>query len=164
MPYSLHDAVYDALNRSPNPSEFVYFEDGSRCRVKIVIDEHSSLEDDGDWFGSLHWPNGGDSGRPSQCDGSAMKLRTRGGFVWWMPPKDIKGDVEAVEQLRNTVAGYFLEQWYYVGIVLEYDSPPCPHCNERKNSTESVWGIESNANIHYFCELADDLLFTCKND
>ena len=162
MPYNLADAVEDALNRSPKSSEFVEFENGSRCRVVIHADGNHTLEDDGDWFGSLHWSDGTE--RPKDCDGSAMKLSTRRGHVWWMPPTDIKGDSEAVKRLKKRVADYFLEQWYWVGIEVKFDSAPCKCCGLRKEFRESVWGVESDASVEYLSELAEDLLTQCKED
>lgn len=135
-------------------SDWVALEDGSRVRAKLEGDDQHSLDDDGDWFGSFHWPKGNE--RPSACDGAALKIQTRNGPLWWQPPEDVKDDHTALASLEKRVRAYVRGEWSYVGVVLEHQTAPCASCGERKSHTSSLWGIESDAG-DYFAEVLSDL-------
>lgn len=133
----------------------VTLDDGYTVRARLEYDTDSRLEDNGDWFGSIHWPERGETTRPRECNGAARKINTRSGPVWWQPPTDVLSDADALKSLETRVRGYFLEHWTYVGVVVEVTRPACPHCGERKTTRESLWGVESDAGEHFADVLAD---------
>lgn len=138
-------------------TEWADLPDGGRVRAKVESDHDSSLND-GDWFGQIVYPDRYSRTRPEGCDGAARKIETRGGTVWWQPARDVLSDPVALASLERRVRGYYLEHWSYCGIVVETESPPCPHCGERKSETASLWGIEDDAGREYFAEVVGDLM------
>lgn len=136
-------------------SEPVAVGDGFSVRAKIDYDTDSNIEDQGDSFGTFHWS---DNGRPAKCDGGARKINTRQGPLWWQPPKDVLSDSKVLASVEKRVRGYFLEQWSYVGVVVEVTGPACVCCGERKKETSSLWGIESDSGEEYFAEVLEDLV------
>jgi hypothetical protein len=130
--------------------------DGYTVRAKLEYDQDAQLEEDGDWFGSIHCARDSRQ-RPAECDGSARKLPTRDGATWWQPPKDVVSDPTSLAKLEGRVRGYFLGEWAYVGLIVEVTAPPCDKCGERKSDMASVWAIESDAG-EYFAEVILDLV------
>lgn len=134
-------------------------DDGRDVRAKLEYDEASSLEDSGDWFGTIKAGRRSDSSndaRPEGFNGAARKISSRGGMLWWQPPQDVLSDPSALASLEKRVRAYFLEDWTYVGVVVEVRSAPCSCCGERKAETQSLWGIESDAG-DYFAEVLGEL-------
>lgn len=137
-------------------SKALELDDGSTVRAKLVYDQDHNLEGDGDWYGAIYPTRRDTRRRPAECDGAARKVDTRGGPIWWQPPADLVSDPVNLAKLEARVRGYFLEQWSYVGIVLEVRGPACGACGERKTYTASLWGIESDAG-DYFAEVLTEL-------
>jgi hypothetical protein len=137
-------------------SDRLALDGGYDVRAKLMPDYDTNLDGNGDWYGALYHPRRNDRSRPSECNGAARKIDTRGGPIWWQPPADLVSDRENLAKLEARVRGYFLEQWSYVGVVLEMRGPACECCGERKTYTASLWGIESDAG-DYFAEVLTDL-------
>ena len=135
----------------------VTLDNGASVRAKLEYDVDSRLEENGDEFGAIHWPERDSRARPAGCDGSARKIVTRNGPVWWQPPKDVVSDVDALASLEKRVREYFHEYWTYVGVVVEVTAPACVTCGERKRETFSLWGIESDSGAEHFAEVIADL-------
>lgn len=135
----------------------VALEGGVTVRARLEYDTDTRLEDNGDWFGSIHWPERDSRARPGACNGAARKIDTRGGSVWWQPPADVVGDADALKKLETRVRDYFLEYWCYVGVIVQVLHAPCACCGERKKTSASLWGIESDAG-EYFAEVLSDLV------
>jgi hypothetical protein len=131
--------------------------DGSEVSAKMEIDVDSDLSNDGDWFGEVQSCRYGDP-RPKGFDGNAEKLTARNCQVWWQPPTDVERGTDSFKSLRDRVAGYYLEHWYYVGIVVERTSYCASDKRYTRETSASLWGIESDANADYLTEVVTDLL------
>jgi hypothetical protein len=137
------------------PKGWLGLPSNARVSAHSTIDEDTTL-DDGDCFGTFADVRG--QVRPKGFDGAARKVRTRGGLLWWQPPADLKGDPKNLAKLESRVREYFLEYWTFMGIVVEYESPPCPHCGERKRRSGSLFGVESDTDPEHITEIVGDLL------
>lgn len=128
--------------------------DGRRVRAQLESDSDCRIDDryQSDCYGKLY---GESRGRPAECNGAARKVRTRHGYVWWQPPADAVTDPEVLASVAGRVESYFLEQWWFLGVMIEVESTPCPHCGERKLGNSSVWGIESDSKEHIADTIAD---------
>lgn len=65
---------------------------------------------------------------------------------------------EGLRSVAESVEGYYLDEWSYVGVNVEVRRPPCACCGNRKTDSSSLWGIESNAEASHFAEVIGDLL------
>lgn len=129
-------------------------DDGAQYRAKIEPDNDADLFQYGEMGKACEARS---QQRPKGYDGAAVKVRSRSGMLWWQPPEDAKGDAEMLANIRERVEGYFLEHWAFVGVIVERQSAPCPHCGERNKDGRSLWHIESDAG-EYFAEVIADLM------
>lgn len=171
-PFSLSALALDLANemerRSFTSQPFTDWRDlpnGMRVRAKMESDNDRNLfshrDGSSDCDGQIFWPERHSRQRPAGCDGSARKLVTRDGYVWWQPPADVVNDAAILENVRKRVQGWFYDQWHYVGIIVETESAPCTCCNVRKEVETfpgSLWGIESDSGTDYFAEVIGEML------
>lgn len=135
----LLDELADASYGSPVTAEY----EGVTYRAKIEPDEDSSIFDDGDWYGSLTWVThntwtGQADPRPSDYDGAARKLQTRGGDpIWWQPPADL--DAENIEAMRTTILDIMEDG--YSGLILERCEGTDHYGAPIVRDSVSLWGM-----------------------
>lgn len=146
--YSLDSATYE-------------LSDGRQIKLEIVQDDIGLEEFD--FYGEIkpYTQNvyTGRSARPDGFNGAARKIDTRDGFVWWQPPADVLNSPETVETLRKLVQGWYHEDWYYVGIVVQIDNA-CFKCGKLSNAgMASLWGIESNSGNDFMKETIKELIW-----
>lgn len=118
-------------------SEWFDLPDGRRARAMIESDDQS-LEDNGDWFGSIHWPERNTRERPAGCNGAARKVTTRGGYCWWQPPADLLNNAAGLEATEKRVRGYYLEEWSFVGVRVEVQAVACACCGNRATKEDAL--------------------------
>jgi len=100
--------------------------DGRTYTYKSVVDEDSSIMDDGDWCGELEWSKD----RPDAFNGNAEIIkRDRRDNMWWQPPADVKRGTESFTNLRRFICDAL--DYGYVGVVVE----------DQDGNTESIWGF-----------------------
>lgn len=154
----LNDAVSYCAERLSvlSPAVTVALDDGSELRVKMEPDYDTSLESDGDWFGKVQSADYGDK-RPEGFDGNAEKMRARNCAVWWQPPKDVQRGTESFKRLRDRVAGYYLEEWSYCGLVVERTVHHPTDSRFTREVEASLWCIEDDADRDYLRDTLADL-------
>lgn len=136
-------------------SDWVPVGDGTDARVRLAPDLETSLHDYPDCYGTFADVRR-DGTRPNGFNGAARKIRCRSGFLWWQPPAGLTAD--ELRAVARDVEGYYLEDWTYIGIVVEVRRPPCTCCGARQTDTASLWGIESQGDAGYLQQVVSDLL------
>jgi hypothetical protein len=152
------------LSSLTDDGDALELEDGRVLRLKIEVDQDTSISDFPDCYGrlteervrnnDLGWP-----ARPSDMTGNAEKIwYGNDGPWWWEPPVDVKRTDPVFKSLRDNVRE--LLAFGFKGVTLELLST-CDGCHRSQvDSSASLWGIDSldNGYIHeVVSELADEL-------
>ena len=132
-------------------------------RLRVEPDDRSLLDDQGPdmWCGELEWvrPNRDYVGRymtrrPDGYNGRARILERDNGYaLWWQPPTDVPDD--RLDSFAATLRD--LLEYGYVGIVLELLEGTDAYGRPIVTRSESLWGVEWNADRHYVDDVVSDL-------
>ena len=133
------------LDKLRTDGDTIDLNDGRVLRLRIEVDQNSTVEDSPDLYGLVGWSttdrDTGHQRRPSNMNGSAEILRRDGhASLWWQAPADITDD-KARRELRALVAD--LCDYGFKGVVLELCEGEDHYGAPIVRDSASLWGIDS---------------------
>jgi hypothetical protein len=149
------DEIIAALDK--DGAEVWTEDDIAGWRLRIEQDEDASINDF-DCYGKVEWPgrHSNDYGyhtRPEGFDGSAQKLDTRNGPIWWQPYREGHKVYNSTADRRVVLD---LLEMGFSGVVVE-ELTRCDRGHVHVAELASLWGIDSLEN-GYLAEVVGDLL------
>jgi len=132
------------LDKLRTDGDTIDLNDGRVLRLRIEVDQDSTVEDAPDYYGLVGWSttdrDTGHQRRPSNMNGSAEILRRdHRAHLWWQPPADVEQDSRS--ELRNLVAD--LCEYGFKGVVLELCEGEDHYGAPIVRDSASLWGIDS---------------------
>jgi hypothetical protein len=152
------------LSSLTDDGDTLELDDGRTLRLKIEVDQDTSIGDFPDCYGRLteervRMNEYGWYARPSDMSGNAEKLwYGNDGPWWWEPPTDVKRSDPVFKSLRDNVRE--LLAFGFKGVILELLQGEDAYHRPIVVESASLWGIDSldNGYIHeVVSELADEL-------
>ena len=147
-------------------TDFVDLGDGRKVRAKFDQDEPgigSPWEND-EFYGEVREVRRGENGyslRPGDFDGAARKLDRRDDWnrspeLWWQPPAGV--DAAGVDFCYKRLNGWLRDDWTWAFLAVEVHGAACEACGCVTPKTDSLGGIESDADFEYLASTLADMI------